>query len=53
MNKLENVSVLPARVRTEQWSINSHENSDREFSLEHGQKLEIVTWNPNPDSDQQ
>jgi hypothetical protein len=53
MNKLKNVGVLASRVRTEEWSINNHENPDREFSLELGQKLEIVIRNPIPDTDQQ
>jgi hypothetical protein len=51
--KLENVGVLATRVRTEEWSINNHENPERDFSLELGQKLEIVTRNPVPDFDQQ
>jgi hypothetical protein len=46
MNKLKNVSVLASRVWTEEWSIDNLENPDREFSLELGQKLEIVTRNP-------
>ncbi len=49
----QNDGVLATRVRTGEWSINNHENPEREFSLELGQKLESVTRNPKPDSDQQ
>jgi hypothetical protein len=49
--KLENFGVLATRVRMEEWD--NHKNPEREFSLELGQKLEIVTRNPEPDSDQQ
>jgi hypothetical protein len=46
--KLKNFGVLATRVWTEEWSIDNHENPDRKFSLELGQKLEIVTRNPKP-----